>query len=80
MGAQVGRDDRDHVEDGVARLVVALQEGVDDLQALDGLGALLALAVGDGVLKFGSGSLEVERVEQVAHGFGTHAAREVVAR
>ena len=47
-GAQVGRDDRDDVEDhdavGVAR---GLQEGVDDLEALDGLGALLAFAVGD---------------------------------
>jgi hypothetical protein len=44
-GAQVGRDHGDDVQDHVGRVVAALQEGVHDLQALDGLLAALLLAV-----------------------------------
>ena len=76
--AQVGRDDRDDVQDHVGGLVVGLQERVDDLQALDRLRALLALAVGDGVAQLFGGLFEVHRVEQIAHRLGTHAAGEVV--
>jgi hypothetical protein len=44
-GAQVGRDDGDDVEDHVRGVVAALEEGVDDLEALDGLLALLLLGL-----------------------------------
>ena len=77
--AQVGRDDRDDVEDHVMRLVVAAQEGLDDLQALDGLRALLALAGLDGLAELFGSRLEVDGIEQVADGFRAHAAAEVVA-
>ena len=76
--AQVGRDDRDDVQDHIGRLVGGLQERVDHLQALDGLGALLALAVGDDVAQLLGRGLEVHGVQQVAHGLGAHATGEVV--
>ena len=37
--AQIGRNDRDDVQDHVRGAVAALQEGVNDLEALDGLRA-----------------------------------------
>ena len=61
------------------RLVVAAQEGLYDLQALDGLRALLALAGLDGLAELFGSRLEVDGIEQVADGFRAHAAAEVVA-
>ena len=78
-GAQVGRDHRDDIENHVRRLVLGLEERVDHLEALDGLGALLTLAVGDGVAQLFGHGRKVHGVQQVAHGLGAHAAREVVA-
>ena len=52
---------------------------VDDLQALDGLLALLALAVADHVAQLLGELVEVELREQVLDGLGAHAAAEVVA-
>src|SRR4029079_5585097 len=49
--AQLRRDDRDGLEDHVLGLVVGVQEGREDLQALDRAGLLLALAVLDLVLE-----------------------------
>ena len=77
--AQVGRDDRHHVQDHVRGIVVALQERVDHLQALRGLHALLALAGADDLTQLLGGGLQVDLLEQVAHGLGAHAALEVVA-
>ena len=76
---QIRRDDRDDVENHVGGLVVGLEERVDHLQALDGLGALLALARRDDLAQLLGRGLEVHAVEQLAHGLGAHAAREVVA-
>ena len=80
-GAQVGRDHGDDVQDHVGRVVATLEEGVDDLQALDGLLALLLLRVigGDDGAKLGGLLLEVNATEQLAHGLGAHAALEVDA-
>ena len=79
--AQVGRDDRDDVEDHVGRVVAALEEGVDDLQALDGLLALLLLGVvgGDDLAQVLGLGLKVDAAQQLAHGLGAHAALEVDA-
>ena len=78
-GAQVGRNDRNDVEDHVRRIVVAADEGLDDLEALHGLGALLALARGDDLAQLFSRGLEIDVTEQVAYGLGAHAAAEVIA-
>ena len=78
-GAQVGRDDRDDVQDHVGGVVAALEEGVDDLEALDGLLALLLLGLlggHDGAQLLGL-LPEVDAAQQVADGLGAHAALEV---
>ena len=77
--AQVGRDHGDDLEDHVGGVVVALEEGVDDLEALDGLLALLLLGllVGDDGAELLGLLLEVDGLEQVADGLGAHAALEV---
>ena len=56
-----------------------LQEGVDDLEALDGLLALLLLGilVGDDGLEGRGLLLEVDGGEEVANGLGAHVALEV---
>ena len=77
--AQIGRNDRDDIQDHVRGAVAALQEGVNDLEALDGLLALLLLGVlvgDDGLELLGLGG-EVDGSEQVADGLGTHATLEV---
>ena len=80
-GAQVGRDHGDDVQDHVGGVVAALEEGVDDLQALDGLLALLLLGVlgRDDGAKLGGLLLEVDATEQLTHSLGAHAALEVDA-
>ena len=77
--AQIGRNDRNDVQDHVRGAVAALQEGVNDLEALNGLLALLLLGVlvgDDGLELLGLGR-EVDGSEQVADGLGTHATLEV---
>ena len=76
---KIRRNDRDNVENHVGRTVVRLQERVDDLQTLDGLGALLALARFDGLFELFGHFLQVHGIKQVAHGLCAHAALEVVA-
>ena len=44
QGPQLGRDDRDHVQDHPLGLVAALAEGLHDLEALSEVGALLVVA------------------------------------
>ena len=68
--AQIGRNDRDDIQNHVRGAVAALQEGVNDLEALDGLLALLLLGVlvgDDGLELLGLGG-EVDGSEQVADG------------
>ena len=79
--AKVGRDDGDDVEDHVGRVVAALEEGVDDLKALDGLLALLLLGilVGDDRAEVLGLGLEVDAAKKLANGLGAHAALEVDA-
>ncbi len=67
------------VEHHHLRLVARLDEGRDDLQALDRAGLLLAFARLDLVLEFDPFGLEVDLLEQVADRFGAHAAAEVLA-
>ena len=89
-GAQVGRDDRDRVEDhgpGVvdppAVLVAAVERG-DDLEPLDDLLAALGrqglAAVGgvDHLAELDLLGVEVDPVDQAGDGLGAHAALEVV--
>ena len=75
--AQLGGDDGDDVEDHPLGVVAAAQEGGDDLEALDG--ARLALTLGglDGLAQLGCLGLEVDALEQLAHGLGAGAAGEV---
>ena len=89
-GAQVGRDDRDRVEDHGPRVVdpaavlVAAVEGGDDLQPLDDLLAALGrqgLAPVGGVDHLAQLDLfhvEVDAVDEPGDGLGAHAALEVV--
>ena len=77
--AQIRRNDRNHVEHHGLRLVAGGQEGVDDLQSLQGAGLALA---GTGVDLFaqllGSG-FKIEVLQALLNGFGAHAAFEVIA-
>ena len=77
--AQIRRNDRNHVEHHGLRLVAGGQEGVDDLQTLQGAGLALA---GTGVDLFaqllGSG-FKIEVLQALLNGFGAHAAFEVIA-
>ncbi len=77
--AQLRRDHRHGVEHHHLRLVAGLDEGRDDLQALDRAGLLLAFAGLDLVLELDPFGLEVDLLEQVADRFGAHAAAEVLA-
>ncbi len=77
--AQVRRDDRNHVEHHGLRLVAGGQEGVDDLQTLQGAGLALAGARVDLLAELLGGGFEVEVLQALLDGLGAHAAFEVVA-
>ena len=78
--AQVRRDDRDGVEDHPLGTVLGRLERRDDLQPLDGLLALLALAVSVIVLAAPRrGPRDRRCSSRSLIGLGAHAAAEVVA-
>ncbi len=77
--AQLRRDHGHGVEHHHLGLVARLDEGGDDLQALDRARLLLAFAVLDLVLEIDPFGLEVDLLEQVADRFRAHAAAEVLA-
>src|SRR5919197_817443 len=83
--AQLRRDHRHGLEDHHVRRVdrlagvVGLQEGRHDLQALDRALLLLTLGGLDLLLEVLALGLQVDLLEQVAHGLGAHAAAEVLA-
>ena len=77
--AQIRRNDRDHVEHHGFRLVAGGQEGVDDLQTLQGAGLALAGAGVDFLTQLLGSGLEIEVLQALLDGFGAHAAFEVVA-
>src|SRR5215216_923428 len=77
--AQLRRDHGHGLEDHVLRLVVRVDEGRDDLQALHRTRLLLALGRLDLVLELLALGVEVDLLKQVAHRLGTHAAAEVLA-
>ncbi len=77
--AQLRRDHRDGLQHHHVRLVAGVQEGRDDLQALDGTLLLLALGGLDLLLEIGGLGVQVDLLEQVADRLGAHAAAEVLA-
>ena len=77
--AQIRRNDRDHVEHHGFRLVAGGQEGVDDLQTLQGAGLALAGAGVDFLTQLLGSGLQIEVLQALLDGFGAHAAFEVVA-
>ena len=77
--AQFRRDHRHGLEDHHLGLVARVQERGHDLQALDGAGLLLALGGLDLILEVIGLGLQVDLLEQVAHGLGAHATAEVLA-
>src|ERR687893_479706 len=77
--AQLRRDDRHGLEDHLVRAVARATERVDDLQALDRAGLLLALRRLDLLLEVLGLRVEVHLLEQVADRLGAHAAAEVLA-
>src|SRR5438067_1872207 len=77
--AQLRRDHRHGLEDHVLGLVLGVDEGRDDLQALDRAALLLALGGLDLLLEALALVVEVDLLEQVAHRLGAHAAAEVLA-
>lgn len=74
--AQFRRDHRDGVQHHAERAVVGGQERIDHLQALQGAGLALALAVGDDVAQVVGLGLHVEVLETLLDGLGTHGALE----
>ena len=77
--AQVRRDDRDHVEHHGLRLVAGGQEGVDDLETLEGTGLALTGAGVDLLAQLLGSGVKVEVLQTLLDGFGAHAAFEVIA-
>ena len=77
--AQVRRDDRDDGQHHGLRLIAGGQEGVDDLQALEGAGLALAGAGVDLLAQLLGGGLQVEVLQALLDGFCTHTTLEVVA-
>src|SRR4029453_10333731 len=77
--AQFRRDHRYGVEHHAERAVVRGEEGVDNLEALQGAGLTLALAVLDDVAQCLGLCLHVEALEALLNGFGAHGALEVHA-
>ena len=75
--AQLRRDHRDGLEDHPLRLVLRLDERVDDLQALDRALALLTLGGLDRLAERRGLGIEVEVLEQLADRLRAHPAREV---
>src|SRR5690606_30153626 len=76
---QVRRDDRHRVEHHALRGVVGGEEGVDDLEALEGAGLALTGPRGDGLaqrLRLGG---QVEGLQALLDGLGPHVALEVDA-
>ena len=60
-------------------MVAAAQEGRDDLEALDGASLTLALGGVDGLAQLGRLGVEVDALEQLAHGLRAGPAGEVHA-
>ncbi len=71
--AQLGRDDRQHLEDHPLRLVPRLQEGLDDLQALDDLLLLLGRGLDTHLRpELARQRVEVEAAQLLADRLGAH--------
>ena len=77
--AQLRRNHRDRLQDHPLRPVIALDEGVDHLQALDRAGLLLALGGADRLAQQRSLGVEVARAQKLTDRLGAHAAGEVLA-
>src|SRR5690606_902334 len=76
-GAQLRRDHRHDLEHHRCGRVARLQEGVDDLEALDGADLLLTLAVGDLLVEQLGLGLEIKRLEAALDRLGAHVGLEV---
>ncbi len=76
-GAQVRGDDRDVGQHHGLRLVAGLDEGVDDLEALERPGLALAGARRDGLAQRDDLGLQVEGLQALLDGRGPHVALEV---
>ena len=73
QGAQLRRNDRDHVQDHPVRFVAALAEGFDHLQPLGVLQALLQRGLGLHLLaQLGRERLHVHALEQFLDRFRAH--------
>src|SRR5699024_2240028 len=77
-GADLWRNDRQDVDYHPFRLVAALAEGLDDLQALDELGLLLASRGGELLAQLDGQLLAVYLLQQLLDGLGAHAGVKVV--
>ena len=77
--AQVRRNDRNHIEHHGLRLVAGGQEGVDDLETLEGTGLALTGAGVDLLAQLLGSGVKVEVLQTLLDGFGAHAAFEVIA-
>ena len=77
--ADLRRDHRDGVEHHALRRVAGGQEGVEDLQALQGPGLPLALAVGDDLAEVLGLGVHVEVLQALLDRLGAHVALEVLA-
>ena len=84
-GAQIRRDHGQGIQNHPFGLVLALQEGLHHLQALDGVGALLAFGLpvlllfgqdGDLFLQGGADGLQIQLLQQDLDGLGPDAGAE----
>ena len=77
--AQLRRDDRNNVQNHTQRGVVGGQEGVNNLQTLQGTGLLLALAGLNDLLESLGLSFQVERLQTLLDSLGAHGTLKVHA-
>ena len=77
-GTDLGRDHGQDVDDHPLGAVAALAEGLDDLEALDQLGLLLAVGGLELLAELGSELLAVDLLQQLLDGLGADAGLEVV--
>ena len=77
--ANLGRNDREHVNDHPLGTVAGLTEGLYDLKTLDELGLLLPARFGELGAKLLAELFTVDLTEQLLHGLGTHAGAEIIA-
>ena len=78
-GAQIGRDNRNRIQNHPLRLVTGLAEGLYDLQTLDDTGTFLSAGVLQACFQFYGLLLQIDGLQQLFDGLCSHAYPETIA-